>query len=160
MLYRLAMERGAAKLPEGLHSIAQIAMLLLLLDAIYRTQWAHRAADIWVVLPMDAFVFLLAFDRGIIARILQHPLPQKLGEWSYAIYMGQTAWLQFIRYLEQRAYPAPDMRIFGMRWVDFIWWLEPLALLGVCILWGAVLAIFVEHPANARLRRLFAHRKA
>ncbi len=34
----------------------------------------------------------------------------KLGEWSYAIYIGQTAWLQFVRYLEQRWYPGADPR--------------------------------------------------
>ncbi len=160
MLYRVAMKHGVGELPEGLHSIAQIAMLLLLLDAIYRTQWAHRAADIWVVWPMDAFVFLLAFDRGIIARALQHAVPQKLGEWSYAIYMGQTAWLQLIRFFEQRTYPPDTTMMLGWRWVDFIWWLEPLALLGVCIVWGALLAILIEHPANARLRRLFARSRA
>jgi peptidoglycan/LPS O-acetylase OafA/YrhL len=160
MLYRMAMARGAGELPEGLFSIAQIAMLLLLLDAIYRTEWAHKPADIWVVLPMDAFVFLLAFDRGIVARALQTALPQALGEWSYAIYMGQTAWLQFIRFLEARAYPPADTMVLGWRWVDFIWWLEPLGLLCVCILWGALLAIFIERPANARLRRWFARADA
>jgi hypothetical protein len=29
----------------------------------------------------------------------------------------------------------------------------------VCIGWGALLAIFIEHPANAALRRMFAQRQ-
>jgi peptidoglycan/LPS O-acetylase OafA/YrhL len=160
MLFRIVKAWGLPPLPEGLHSLAQIALLLLLLDGIYRTDWAHRPADIWTVLPMDAFVFLLAFDRGIVARALQTRMPQKLGEWSYAIYMGQTAWLQLIRFLEQRVYPPADTMILGWRWVDFIWWLEPLALLCVCIAWGALLAIAIEHPANAWLRRRIVPAKA
>ena len=32
-----------------------------------------------------------------------------MGEWSYAIYLGQTAWLLGIRFLEQRVYPSAAM---------------------------------------------------
>ena len=64
----------------------------------------------------------------------------KLGEWSYAIYIGQTAWLQFLRYLEQRWYPHADPAA--------IWWIEPFALVVVCVVWGALLATVIERPAN------------
>jgi peptidoglycan/LPS O-acetylase OafA/YrhL len=146
MLYREALARGWGRGPEGLYSLAQLAALLLLLDAIYRTQWAHKPADIWVALAMAALIFTLAFDRGVVARALSTAPVLKLGEWSYAIYMGQTAWLQLLRYFEQRWYPGADPAL--------LWWSEPLGLLAVCVVWGALLAIFVEIPANRYLRKL------
>ena len=45
-------------------------------------------------------------------------LPQLLGEWSYAIYLGQTAWLLAIRFFEQRLYPPPDAIVLGTRFSD------------------------------------------
>src|SRR6185312_16662532 len=87
----------------------------------------HDALPISVV-PMLALVYVLAFDRGFAARFLQtHPLA-KLGEWSYAIYMGQTAWLQLIRFFES-GYPSNDTLVFGIRFGDLIWWSEPFLLL-------------------------------
>ncbi|HEX4860226.1 MAG TPA: acyltransferase [Rhizomicrobium sp.] len=145
MLYRAAAARGWGDLPEGLFSLAQLAAVLLLLDAIYRTQWAHKPADIYVAAAMAALIFTLAFDRGIAARALSTAPVLKLGEWSYAIYIGQTAWLQFLRYLEQRWYPHADPAA--------IWWIEPIALVAVCVVWGALLATVIERPANRWLRQ-------
>ena len=81
--------------------------------------------DIFTVLPLMVLVFALAFDRGLVARALQMRLPQILGEWSYAIYLGQTTWLLAIRFFEQRLYPAPDTIVLGTRFSTLIWWLEP-----------------------------------
>ncbi|MGA7674451.1 MAG: acyltransferase [Rhizomicrobium sp.] len=159
MLFRQANEAGAERLPEWIHSVAQAAALGFLYWAIYRTGWAHRPQDIWMALALDVLLFVLAFDRGFLARALSMAVPRKLGEWSYAIYMGQTFWLQAVRYFEQRVYPPSDAIVFGARFADLIWWIEPAVLLLVCIGWGALLAIFVEHPANAALRRMFAPRK-
>ena len=39
--------------------------------------------------------------------------------------------------------------MFGQRFADLICWAEPFALVLVCIGWGALLAVFIEHPANA-----------
>ena len=159
MLYRQANEAGAERLPEWVHSAVQAAALGFLYWAIYRTGWAHRPQDIWTALALFVLVFVLAFDRGFLARALSMAVPRKLGEWSYAIYMGQTFWLQADRFCEQRLYPPRGMIVFGQRFVDLIWWIEPCVLLLVCIGWGALLAIFIEHPANAALRRMFARRK-
>ena len=71
MLYRFGVAHGAGEWPEGLFSLAQIAAVLLLLDAIYRTDWAHKPSDIYVALAMDLLILTLAFDRGAIARALQ-----------------------------------------------------------------------------------------
>jgi len=152
MLYRAMMARGWGDLPEGLLTLVQFAALLLLLDAIYRSSWAHKPQDIYVAFAMDALILTLAFDRGLVARALSTGVVLALGEWSYAIYMGQTFFLQFVRYVEQRWYPAWDAPVLGMRWSTFIWWTEPVALLAVCILWGILLAKLIEIPANRFLR--------
>ena len=57
---------------------------------------------------------------------------------------------------QQRFYPSDDTLVFGIRWADFIWWAEPVALVIVCLIWGAILAEFVEIPANKALRKYFA----
>ena len=100
----------------------------------------------------------LAFDRGLVARLLQTRLPQILGEWSYAVYLGQTAWLLAIRYFEQRLYPPPETSVLGTSFSSLIWWLEPLVLVMTCVLWGGFLAEYVELPAAAKLRHRFGRR--
>src|SRR5665213_3404959 len=141
------------RLPEAVHSALQLLLLALLGYVIMNTGWSHTRMDIFTVLPLMALVFALAFDRGLVARGLQTRLPQLLGEWSYAIYLGQTAWLLTIRFLEQRLYPPPDAIVLGTRFSALIWWLEPLCLVTVCVAWGGLLAELIELPAAARLRR-------
>ncbi|HEY2007890.1 MAG TPA: acyltransferase [Rhizomicrobium sp.] len=146
------------RLPEWMHSVLQVAILTLLGYVVMNTGWSHTRMDIFTVLPLMIMVFALAFDRGLIARLLQMRLPQILGEWSYAIYLGQTTWLLAIRVFEQRLYPAPDTIILGTRFSSLIFWLEPTLLVIVCVLWGGVLAEFVELPAAAALRTRFGRR--
>jgi len=148
----------ARPVPNAVHSILQLAALGLLVLAIYRTGWSHTHNDIFTVLPMILLVFLLAFDRGWVADALKTRLPQLLGNWSYAIYLGQTTWLLAIRFFAQRLYPAPDTLVAGMRFSTLIWWAEPVCLVLVCTLWGALLARFVEHPVTKALRDRTARR--
>jgi peptidoglycan/LPS O-acetylase OafA/YrhL len=150
--------RPRDRLPEWVHSILQILLLTLLGYVVMHTGWSHTRMDIFTVLPLMVLVFTLAFDRGLVARALQTRLPQMLGEWSYAIYLGQTFWLLGIRFLEQRVYPAPDAMVLGTRFSSLIWWLEPLGLVIVCVLWGGLLAHVIEMPAAERLRRIFGRR--
>jgi len=140
------------------HSVLQLLLLGLLGYIVMNTGWSHTRLDIFTVLPLMTLIFALAFDRGVIARLLAMRLPQAVGEWSYAIYIGQTAWLLAIRYLEQRWYPAPDAIIWGTRFADLIWWLEPLCLVMVCVAWGAFLAECIELPVAAKLRARFGRR--
>lgn len=146
------------RLPDWVHSLLQLLLLSLLAYAVMKTGWSHTRMDIFTVLPLMALVFALAFDRGIAARALQTRLPQVMGEWSYAVYLGQTAWLLAIRFFEQRLYPPPDAIVLGARFSDLIWWLEPLGLVILCVLWGGLLAEFIELPAAARLRQQFGRR--
>jgi peptidoglycan/LPS O-acetylase OafA/YrhL len=146
------------RMPEWVHSLLQIVLLSLLAYVVMNTGWSHTSMDIFTVLPLMMLIFALAFDRGILARALQTRLPQRMGEWSYAIYLGQTAWLLAIRFFEQRLYPPPDAIVLGTRFADLIWWLEPLGLVIICVLWGGLLAECIELPVAARLRRYFGRR--
>lgn len=146
------------RLPEWVHSLLQLAILSVLGYVVMNTGWSHTRMDIFTVLPLMLLVFALAFDRGLIARLLQMRLPQLLGEWSYAIYLGQTSWLLAIRFFEQRFYPAPGAIVLGTRFSSLIFWLEPTCLVIACVLWGGLLAEFIELPAAARLRNWFGRR--
>jgi len=136
-------------LPDWGHSLIQLLVMGALLYALYNTGWSHTPMDIFTVLAMLALVFALSFDRGLIAGLLKTHLPQTLGGWSYAIYIGQTFGLLLIRAFEQRLYPPPLTPVFA----DLLWWLEPLCLVLFCIGWGAFLATMVEHPAAAYIKR-------
>ena len=151
VLYRAWKPRDT--LPAWGHSLIQLAVTAALLAAIYRTGWSHTHRDIFTVLPMLALVLALSFDRGIVADALKTWLPQRLGEWSYAIYIGQTFGLLLIRVFAQRLYPPDATPVFGTTFGALIWWLEPLCLVIFCTIWGAFLANFVEHPAARWLKR-------
>jgi peptidoglycan/LPS O-acetylase OafA/YrhL len=145
VLFRRLKPRDA--MPAWIHSLIQAALLFALFYAFYHNGWAHNRNDIWCVLPMLGLVLALSFDRGLLAAALKMRLPQVMGGWSYALYIGQTFWEQSIRIFEQRLYP-PGSAVYR-HYSGLIWWLEPLLLVLVCIAWGALLAIFVEHPAAA-----------
>ena len=97
---------------------------------------------------MIALVFVLAFDRGFLARACDRAAASNLGEWSYAIYMGQTFWLQLIRIFEQRLYPPDDDDGGGYALRQFDPGGSSRSAAGVCIVWGALLATLIEHPAR------------
>jgi len=153
-IYRIAKDGRLQRLPAAAHSLLQIAIVAWLLYAIWFTGWSHTHRDIWTVLPMFVLVFALAFDRGLLARSLGSRIPTKLGDWSYAIFIGQTFWLQFFRFAEQRLFPDPNTMVLGRRWIELFWWPEPLVLVAVCIAWGGCLTVLVEQPAREILNRL------
>ena len=150
VLFRFLKPRDA--LPDWAHGVIQLLLFGMLLYALTHSGWSHSAKDIWSVLPMLALILALAFDRGWLAALLQTSVMQKMGGWSYAVYMGQAFWLQFIRLLEARAYPPADAIVLGVHFSSLIWWLEPLCLVLVCLLWGGLLARYVEHPAAKALK--------
>jgi peptidoglycan/LPS O-acetylase OafA/YrhL len=145
----------ADRLSDWCFSLAQMFVLLWIGWGTFFNGWSHTPRDIYTVIPMLWLIYTLAFDRGFAAHLLKTRALTKLGEWSYAIYIGQTAWLQLIRFIES-AYPPDDTLVLGVRFGDLIWWPEPLVLLAVCIGWGAVLSASIETPANRALRRFFA----
>jgi peptidoglycan/LPS O-acetylase OafA/YrhL len=154
-----AQEAGVGALPEYVFSLAQGAVLACLIYAIYNTGWSHRPSDIYTALGVIALVFVLSFDRGLLAKALSIPPILVLGEWSYAIYIGQTPLLQLLRHSQMHLYPAPGDIVFGRPWAAWqpLWhWLEPALLVLAAVIWGAFLYTVVEKPANAWLKRLGA----
>lgn len=152
MVYR-DVKAKVENLPEWAFHAAQGMALLYLFWATYHTGWAHTPADLWLASAFYVLIFVLAFDRGFLAKAFASKVPMTLGAWSYGIYMGQTFWLQAIRYLEQRWYPADNTPMFGTTFNNLMWWVEPFLLVAVCIAWGALLTKAVEHPANRWLRK-------
>jgi len=159
VLHAKARELGAAGLPDYAFSLAQAFVLACLLYALYNTGWSHTPRDIDTALAVIALVFVLSFDRGFLAKALAIPPMLVLGEWSYAIYIGQTPLLQLLRHAQLHLYPAPGDIVFGRTWAAWqpLWhWLEPALLVLAAVGWGAVLYMAVEKPANAWLKRLGA----
>jgi peptidoglycan/LPS O-acetylase OafA/YrhL len=144
-LYRAWKPRD--RLPDWAHSLIQLTVFAALIYAIYDTGWSHTVMDIWTAVPMMAMILALSFDRGVLADALKTAIPQTLGRWSYAVYIGQTFWLLMIRIFEQRLYPPPMTPMLGTTFISLSWWLEPLGLVVACVVWGGILATFVEHPA-------------
>ncbi|HEY3636989.1 MAG TPA: acyltransferase [Rhizomicrobium sp.] len=160
---RLAFARGADRLPEFVFTLAQLAVMACLVYAIYNTGWSHRPSDIYTALTVISLVFVLSFDRGLLAKTLRIWPLLVLGEWSYAIYIGQTPVLQLLRHAQMHLYPAPGTIVLGRSWASWapVWhWLEPALLVVVVIIWGAFLFTVIERPANALLRGLGRRRNA
>jgi peptidoglycan/LPS O-acetylase OafA/YrhL len=147
-----------AQVPAWVHSALQMILLALLGYAVMETGWSHTRNDIFTVAPIILLVFALAFDQGVVAQLLKMKVPQLLGEWSYAIYLGQTSWLLMIRYFEQRLYPDANAIVWGTRFSTLVWWLEPVGLVLVCVAWGALLAECIELPVAAWLRARLGRR--
>jgi peptidoglycan/LPS O-acetylase OafA/YrhL len=147
MIYR-ALRPHADALSTLWHSAAQILVFAAFFYAVYATGWAHSLRDYWMLPPLFAIIIVLAFDRGLVADLFQSTPLRLLGEWSFAIYMGQTTFLQLLRVAEQRLYSNPPVQ-----WAHAIHIIEPAVLLVLCIAWGAALYYAIERPANARLRR-------
>ncbi len=152
VLYQSLKTRGDAA-PEWALSVIQILVAAVYLYAIYNTGWSHRVADYWVLPGLFGLILAMAFDRGIVARAFGSRPLLRLGEWSFAIYLGQTTWLQFLRFAEARLYPGiadnPTTHI-----------VEPIVLVIVCALWGGLLYVAVEKPAAKALRPFLAPAKA
>jgi peptidoglycan/LPS O-acetylase OafA/YrhL len=103
-----------------------------------------------------ALILPLAFDKGFLARLLRTRPFQILGGWSYAIYMGQTFWMQVVRQIDPMLVGAPNANLFGIRMSKITWYAEPLAVLLICTLWGALLTVLIERPALRFISRLRA----
>lgn len=157
VLHAKLRERGATTLPDYAFSLAQAAVLACLIYALYNTGWSHTPRDIHTALAVIVLVFVLSFDRGFLAKILAIPPLLALGEWSYAIYIGQTPLLQLLRHAQMHLYPAPGDAVLGRTWAQWqpIWhWAEPALLVLAAVAWGALLYAVIEKPANAWLKRL------
>lgn len=142
MVYRET-RTAAGGAPDWMFSLAQAAVLLLLVWALYATGPRQTRSDLWVALALDLLILALSFDRGFLARALAARPLMVLGEWSFGIYMGQVFWMQAARQFDERVHPAGASALT----------VETVVLLVLCIAWGALITKGIERPANNFLRR-------
>jgi peptidoglycan/LPS O-acetylase OafA/YrhL len=158
MLFREIKPRADA-LPDYIFSLAQAGALACLLLALYDTGWARTPLDIFTALAEMALIFVLAFDRGFLARFFQTRALLLLGEMSYAVYIGQLVVLQLARQAQLFWLPDPDTIVLGRSWADWapqLHWIAPALVLLAAMIWGWVIFTVIEKPAAAALRRWFA----
>ncbi len=144
-----------ARLDTRLISAAQIVIVGALVVAIYFGGPPRTGNDALVAALEMALIFVLAFDRGLVARVFQTEPLIRLGEWSYAIYLVQFPLIQGLRTLRQ--YYPPEWRTLGT-WGSVGQGAEAGLLILAAIGLGALLTVYIERPANARLRRLITAR--
>src|SRR5262245_9954154 len=93
---------------------------------------ARTRGDLLVAMPIFALVFLLAFDRGVLAKALHASWLMRLGEWSFGIYMVHYL---VITYLSVGHSPRSS-------------WPGVLIALTASIVLGALAHRFIEQPAE------------
>jgi peptidoglycan/LPS O-acetylase OafA/YrhL len=147
--------RGLKRIDTHLATVLQAGALAGLIFAIYLGGPRHTASDVPVAAWMMALIFTLALDKGMVARIFQTGALTRLGQWSYAIYLVQFPLIQLLRTIRQ--YYPYSWRPLG-DWSTVVLWAEAGVLLAAAIGAGALLTIYIERPANARLRRLITAR--
>lgn len=147
--------RGLKRIDIHLVNVLQVGVLAGLIFSIYFGGERHTGNDVVVAAWMMALIFVLALDKGVVARVFQTGVLTRLGEWSYAIYLVQFPLLQALRTIRQ--YYPPEFRVLG-EYSGAVQWAEAGVLLAAAIGLGAVLTIFIERPAHARLRRLITAR--
>ena len=111
-------------------------MVAELVAGFYSSGAPRTPRDLMIVVPMYLLIFLLAFDRGLIAEALRARWLRKLGEWSFAIYMVQFIVLILL--------PFAGLR--SMRWAE-----ATLAVLGAAVA-GGVAHRFIERPVGELMR--------
>ncbi|NWH07207.1 MAG: acyltransferase [Alphaproteobacteria bacterium] len=140
-------------------SVAQVLCAALLVAAFLYGGKPRSHADLAIAGLLAALIFLLAFDRGLIARAVTHPLIMKLGELSLAIYLTHFFFIQLVRMLRRYAYPAPDMVVFGAPFSALfpaVHWIELAFVMACATFFGWLLHRYLEQPAGTALRRLLS----
>ena len=130
--------RGARwkPLPSSVHTLVQVAVVAELVAGFYSSGAPRTPRDLMIVVPMYLLIFLLAFDRGLIAEALRARWLRKLGEWSFAIYMVQFIVLILL--------PFAGLR--SIRWAE-----ATVAVLGAAVA-GGLAHRFIERPVGELMR--------
>jgi peptidoglycan/LPS O-acetylase OafA/YrhL len=130
-------DEGGKPLPSGVLTLAQIGALAAVAAGVCLSGPARTPRDLMVAGPIFALVFLLAFDRGLIAQGLQAPWLMRLGEWSFAIYMVHYTVLSVLPLARLQATP----------------WLDCMVGIGGSIVAGGFAWRFIERPGGEAMRR-------
>jgi peptidoglycan/LPS O-acetylase OafA/YrhL len=124
-------------LPESVHTLAQMVALGVVVVGLGWSGPARTPFDLIIATPIFALIFLLAFDKGLLARALRVPWLMKLGEWSFAIYMVHYIVACLLPFLGLPEGP----------------WAACIAGVGGSIAAGALAWRFVERPLGDAMRR-------
>jgi len=147
--------RGFRQVDLHLANVLQVGAVAGLAFAIWFAGPRHSMNDVMVAAFEMVLILALALDKGLVARVFQSAPLTRLGQWSYAIYLVQYPLLQILRTIRQ--YYPPELRVLG-QYSGAVQWVEAGVLLAASIGLGAVLTIYIEQPAHARLRRLITAR--
>jgi len=130
--------RGSERtLPTIVHSLAQIGVLAAVAAGFYLSGPPRTARDLMVAGPMFALIFVLAFDRGLVATALHARWLLKLGEWAFAIYM--------VQYVVMVALPVRGPAAAP--------WIQGMLAIGGSIVAGGLAWRFIERPLAEVMRR-------
>ena len=130
-------DEGRKPLPSGAHTLAQLGALGAVAAGLCLSGPARTPRDLMVAGPIFALVFLLAFDRGLVAQALHAPWLMKLGEWSFAIYMVHYTVLSVLPHAWLQATP----------------WLDCMVGIGGSIVAGGLAWRFIERPFSEIMRK-------
>ena len=120
--------------------LAGVAMVLLLIERV--------GNDVALLPPFAALVLLTASDRGLLSRLLRPRWLQRLGEWSYAIYLTHVPILIIGSFAFERVARAVGMD--GEPGTRVLW---ILLVYAATLLVSAVTYERFEKPARAFLLR-------
>lgn len=126
-----------ATLPTSVVTLAQIGALAAVVAGFCFSGPPRTARDLMVAGPMFALIFVLAFDRGLIATALHARWLLTLGEWSFAIYMVQYTVMGVVPSLGFAASP----------------WLQGMLGVAGSIVVGGLAWRFIERPLGEVIRR-------
>jgi hypothetical protein len=110
-----------------------------------------------LVLPVFALsVFMFAQGRGMVARVLDHPLMQRLGKWSYSIYMVHYIIILMIMDISRSLF-RDGPRAFA-RWPAWESGLLVLAFVGIVLAASSLSYRWIETPPRRWAKRWAARR--
>jgi peptidoglycan/LPS O-acetylase OafA/YrhL len=109
--------------------------------------WCVPAADVLTVAAFAMLVPVLAFQRGMAARVLGMRAPFVLGEWSYAIYLVHPVVGLLI---------IPAAALLSRHHVGHAWSIAALAAVPVTLIVSCALHYSFEKPARLWVRNVLA----
>ena len=129
---------------------AQAGALDAVLVVGFAGLWLMRGSDLALVFGFAVLIWHLAVSETPLDRVLESPVPYRLGLWSYAIYLLHWPVLMAMGFV---------LRTLRAAHVPHAWGLTLVLLAGSTVALAALTHALVERPARRELRALF-HRRA
>ncbi|HMB33282.1 MAG TPA: acyltransferase [Methylomirabilota bacterium] len=129
-------ERPAAAWPARVCTVVQLGALGAIVAAYIWSGPARTSGDLLVALPIVVLPFVLAFDRGLVAELLQASWLGMLGEWAFAVYMVHHGVL----------YALHEGGLLASAGLDFA------GGVASCIVVGGLACRFIERPLGEAMR--------